>query len=137
MGAQSIMTGNANIVVVGGSESMSNTPFYLPKFRSGNKYGHAEVIDGIVRDGLQDPYTSLMMGDCAEICAEEYSINREDQDRYAEQSYVRAIEAFAKEKFKHEIIPISISVSKEGPRKVVLQDENLSNVRKRYHLELV
>ncbi len=77
LGAQAILTNTADIVVAGGMESMSNTPYYLPKARYGYKFGNSEIIDGVVRDGLQDAYKSCMMGDFAEITAKQYNITRE------------------------------------------------------------
>jgi acetyl-CoA C-acetyltransferase len=92
-GSQAIQTGNAHIIVVGGMESMSQTPYYLPKYRTGVKMGHQQLIDGIIVDGLWDPYHQFLMGDAAELCAKNYGISREEQDEYAILSYKRAIEA--------------------------------------------
>lgn len=106
--AQSIMLGDQDVVVAGGMESMSNAPFYVEKARWGIKYGNQTLIDGIVRDGLQDPYNGDMMGVCGEVCADKYSFTREDQDNYAIDSYKRAKEATEKGYFKDEIAPVSI-----------------------------
>ena len=78
LGAQSIALGTNNVVVVGGSESMSNTPYYVPKMRTGAKYGHSEILDGIMKDGLMDVYNQCLMGDAAEVCAESHGFNRDD-----------------------------------------------------------
>jgi acetyl-CoA C-acetyltransferase len=78
-GASSIILGNNDIVVVGGMENMSQTPYYAPKQRFGSKYGHQELLDGIVKDGLTDAYKQILMGDAAELIAEEMNISREDQ----------------------------------------------------------
>mmetsp|Transcript_34395 Transcript_34395/g.83195 ORF Transcript_34395/g.83195 Transcript_34395/m.83195 type:complete len:407 (+) Transcript_34395:66-1286(+) len=103
--------GSPIAMLAGGMESMSNTPHYLPTSRSGTALGHAKLIDGIIHDGLWDPYDNVHMGTCAEKCATEYSISREDQDRYAIESYKRAREAMNLGVFDDEIVPV------EGPKK--------------------
>lgn len=113
LGAQSIQLGDNHIVVVGGMESMSNAPHYLPSGRTGIRYGNGEILDAIVRDGLQDPYKKYMMGNAGEVCAQHYSFSREDQDAYAIASYKRAQEAYANGYFKDEIVPVVIA-SKKG-----------------------
>ena len=95
-GIQSILLGDADLVVTGGMESMSNTPFYLDKARFGYKLGNGALVDGILRDGLWDVYNDFHMGNAAELCAEECNISREQQDEYTVQSYQRAAEATAK-----------------------------------------
>lgn len=107
LGAQSILLGDNDIVVAGGMESMSNIPYYLDKARNGYRLGHGAVIDGILRDGLWDPYKDFHMGNAAEICATEYKISREDQDAYAIQSYKRSAEAWEKGYFAQEIVPVT------------------------------
>ena len=113
LGAQSIQLGDNDVVVVGGMESMSNAPHYLPTGRTGIRYGNGEILDAIVRDGLQDPYKKYMMGNAGEVCAKHYSFSREDQDAYAISSYKRAQEAYANGYFKDEIVPVVIA-SKKG-----------------------
>ncbi|MFN8266612.1 MAG: acetyl-CoA C-acyltransferase [Chitinophagales bacterium] len=113
LGAQSIQLGDNQVVVVGGMESMSNAPHYLPSGRTGIRYGNGEILDAIVRDGLQDPYKKYMMGNAGEVCAQHYSFSREDQDAYAIASYKRAQEAYANGYFKDEIVPVVIA-SKKG-----------------------
>lgn len=98
-------------ILAGGMESMSNVPHYLPSSRSGTSLGHAKLIDGIIHDGLWDPYDNVHMGTCAEKCAVEYGISREDQDNYAVESYRRAREAMELGIFDDEIAPV------EGPKK--------------------
>ncbi|MGX5817325.1 acetyl-CoA C-acyltransferase [Chitinophaga lutea] len=109
LGAQSILLGDNDVVVAGGMESMSNIPYYLDKARSGYRLGHGAVIDGILRDGLWDPYKDFHMGNAAEICAADYKITREDQDKYAAQSYRRAAEARDKGYFADEIVPVTVA----------------------------
>src|SRR4051812_41644320 len=89
-GAQSIMLGDADVVVAGGMENMSAVPFYAPALRWGNKYGNAQLIDGLAKDGLTDVYKDYAMGNAAELCARECNISREAQDEYAIESYKRS-----------------------------------------------
>lgn len=112
LGAHSIMLGDNHIVVVGGMESMSNAPHYLPSGRTGIRYGNGEILDAISRDGLQDPYKKYMMGNAGEVCAKHYSFTREDQDAYAIASYKRAQDAYANGYFKDEIVPVVIASRK-------------------------
>ncbi|MCB0508533.1 MAG: acetyl-CoA C-acyltransferase [Chitinophagales bacterium] len=122
LGAQSIMLGDNNIVVVGGMESMSNAPHYLPSGRNGIKYGNGEILDAISRDGLQDPYKKYMMGNAGEVCARHYSFTREDQDAYAITSYKRAQDAYANNYFKDEIVPVTIR-SRKGDITIAEDEE--------------
>lgn len=127
IGAQSIMLGHNDIVVTGGTESMSNIPFYIPKARWGYKYGGGEIVDGLEKDGLKDAYGHMAMGVCADATAVKYGISREEQDAFAIQSYQRAAESTASGKFKREIIPVAIPQRKGDP--VMLdEDEEFRNV---------
>ena len=108
LGAQSIMLGDNYIVVAGGMENMSAVPYYLDKARNGYRLGHAQMIDGLVKDGLWDVYQDYHMGNAAELCATECKISREEQDAYAIESYKRSQAAWAKGLFKDEIAPVSI-----------------------------
>ncbi len=128
LAAQSIALGDNDIVVAGGMESMSNTPHYLPKGRTGLRYGNGEILDGIVRDGLQDPYDGSMMGACGEVCASGKNISRAEQDDYAFQSYERARAAYEKGYFNDEIVPVEIPQRKGDPV-VVSRDEEVDNKR--------
>ncbi|CAO3595028.1 unnamed protein product [Absidia cylindrospora] len=128
MGAQSIMLGNAEVIVAGGMESMSNTPYYLPKQRFGSTYGNAEVVDGIVKDGLTDVYNNYLMGIAAEECAETHSITRDDQDNYAVNSYKKAQAAFAAGHYKEEIVPVTVSGGRGKPDRVVEQDDEVAKL---------
>lgn len=125
LGAQSIMLGDHDIVVAGGMESMSNVPYYLDKARGGYKYGHGSVIDGIVRDGLWDPYNDYAMGNAGDLCAATYKLLREDQDNYAIQSYKRAAAATEKGYFKNEIVPVEVPGKQIT---VVTEDEDYKKV---------
>ncbi|KAL7315704.1 erg10, acetyl-CoA C-acetyltransferase [Mucor circinelloides] len=128
MAAQSIMLGNAEVIVAGGMESMSNTPYYLPKQRFGSTYGNTEVVDGIVKDGLTDVYNNYLMGVAAEECATEYEISREQQDDYAIESYKRAQAAFAAGHYKEEIVPVTVSGGRGKPDRVVEQDDEVAKL---------
>jgi acetyl-CoA C-acetyltransferase len=126
LGAQSIMLGDNDIVVAGGMESMSNTPYYLPGSRSGYRLGHNQVVDGIIKDGLWDVYNDYHMGNAAELCASECNISREDQDTFSIESYKRATAATESGKFSVEIVPVEI-VSRKGTV-VVSEDEDIRKV---------
>ena len=127
MGFDQIRLGDAEVVAAGGMESMSNVPYYLPKQRFGNKYGHVEAQDGIIRDGLWDVYNEYMMGDAAEHCAQECAIGRESQDQYAISSYKRALEAHEKDLFQDELIKIHVK-SRRGKTIEITRDEELDRV---------
>ncbi len=105
-GAMSIELGINNLVAAGGMENMSQIPHYIPNSRLGTKYGNINMIDGIMRDGLQDPFNNDLMGVCGELCAEKYAISREAQDEYAIRSYNLAIESVKNGVFKNEIAPV-------------------------------
>jgi acetyl-CoA C-acetyltransferase len=108
LGAQSIMNGDNDIVVAGGMESMSNIPYYLDKARSGLRLGHGQITDGIIKDGLWDPYSNYHMGEAGELCSKEYGITREDQDAYAKESYSRTIAAYEAGDFNDELVAVQI-----------------------------
>src|SRR5687768_8943235 len=126
-GAQSIALGQAEIIVTGGMESMSNVPFYVPTARWGNKYGNTELIDGLVKDGLTDVYSQTAMGVSADKTAEKYNISREMQDEFAIDSYKRAQKATKGGRFKEEIVPIEM-MQRKGPAVVIDQDEECFKV---------
>jgi acetyl-CoA C-acetyltransferase len=110
--AQSIQLGETKIAIAGGMENMSQAPYYLDAARTGYRYGNGTVIDGMIRDGLWDPYKNIHMGNCAEICAREHKITREQQDQFATESYRRAQVAIKDGKFKSEIVPVIIKTRK-------------------------
>ena len=126
-GAQSIMLGDADVVVAGGMESMSNVPFYSDSLRWGNKYGNATLIDGLAKDGLTDVYHNYAMGNAADMCAKECNISREDQDNFAIESYKRSAAAWAAGKFNDEIVPVEI-VGRKGDVVVFKEDEEYKSV---------
>jgi acetyl-CoA C-acetyltransferase len=108
LGAQSILLGENDIVVAGGMESMSNIPYYLDKARNGYRMGNGQIIDGMIKDGLWDPYNDYHMGIAGELCSTEYKITREDQDNFAKESYTRAAKASEQGWFKNEIVPVEV-----------------------------
>ena len=126
--AQSIMLGDADIVIAGGMESMSNVPFYTENMRWGNKYGNVQMIDGLAKDGLTDVYDGKAMGNAAEFCATSCGISREDQDAFAIESYKRSQAATNEGRFKNEIIPVSIPQRKGDPI-IFSKDEEPFNVK--------
>ena len=126
-GAQSIALGQADIIVAGGMESMSNAPFYVPAARWGNKYGHTELVDGLLKDGLTDVYSQTAMGVSADKTAEKYNISREAQDAFAIDSYKRSQQSTKNGNFKNEIVPVEIP-QRKGPAVVVEQDEECFRV---------
>src|ERR1700712_829168 len=109
LGAQTIITGNASVVVAGGTESMSNTPHYLPNMRVGAKFGDQTLVDGLLKDGLTDAYKKEHMGLQGEECADDHGFNRESQDDYCIRSYKKAIAATEAGLFKEEITPVQVS----------------------------
>jgi len=127
-GAQAIMLGDADVVVAGGMESMSNVPFYSPNMRWGNKYGNVTMIDGLSKDGLTDVYHNYPMGNAAELCASECNISRESQDEFAIESYKRSQNSVNSGKFENEIIPVEIPQRKGDPI-VFSKDEEPFNVK--------
>jgi len=128
LGAQSIMLGHNDIVVAGGMENMSQVPHYLPGSRNGYKYGSITMVDGLQYDGLTDVYSGTMMGNCAELCASEHKISREEQDAFAIESYQRSAKAWAEGKFAAEVVPVEIP-QKGGEPKLISEDEEYRNVR--------
>jgi len=126
-GAQAIMLGQADVVVCGGMESMSNIPYYIPKARFGYKYGNGELVDGLDKDGLQDVYQRKAMGVFADATAAKYDISREAQDAFAINSYKKSAAATASGHFKNEIVPVSIP-QKKGDVLLLTEDEEFKNV---------
>ncbi len=127
LAAQSIMLGDNEVVLAGGMESMSNAPHYLPTGRTGIKYGNGQIVDAIVRDGLQDPYSGDMMGVCGEVCADGKNISKEEQDAYALASYERAREAYEKGYFNDELVNVEITNPKGNI--IISKDEEVENSR--------
>ncbi|MFN6037477.1 MAG: acetyl-CoA C-acyltransferase, partial [Bacteroidota bacterium] len=126
--AQGIKLGDANVVVAGGMENMSQVPYYLDQARNGYRLGNGTIIDGLVKDGLTDVYHQNHMGNSAELCAKDLKISREDQDAYAIQSYKRSAEAWANGKFADEVVPVEVP-QKKGDALKITQDEEYKLVK--------
>ncbi len=127
MAAQAIAAGDAEIVIAGGMESMSNIPHYV-HMRNGVKFGPATLIDGMQKDGLVDAYDQNAMGTCADLCATEYNFSREDQDAFAVQSYERSAKAWSEGKFKDEVVPVEVP-QRRGDAIIISEDEEFKNVK--------
>jgi acetyl-CoA C-acetyltransferase len=127
LAAQAIMVGDADVVIAGGMENMSQIPFYLKNARSGFKMGDQKLVDGMLGDGLVDAYDNIHMGNIAELCAEEYNITREAQDDFAVESYKRALKAIDEKVFEDEIIPIEVP-GRKGAVTVISEDEEPGKV---------
>lgn len=123
---QAILAGDADIIIAGGQESMTNTPYILPKARNGYRLGHGDILDMIVLDGLWDVYNQIHMGSCAEVCAKDFKFSREELDEFAINSYKRAINATLTGRFKDEIIPVKV-LGKKGET-IVDKDEEPERV---------
>src|SRR5436190_12882720 len=121
-GAKTIMLGDADLVVAGGMESMSNVPYYLTKARTGYRMGDDKVVDGMIFDGLWDPYNDFHMGNAGEMCAKEYGLSREAQDAFAAESYRRALAAIQSGAFSTEIVAVPVPQRKGDPL-LVSEDE--------------
>ncbi|CAM3514704.1 acetyl-CoA C-acyltransferase [Flavobacterium gelidilacus] len=126
-GAQAIMAGDAEVVVAGGMENMSLIPHYV-HMRNGVKFGPTTLVDGMQRDGLVDAYDNQAMGTCADLCASEYKISREEQDNYAIQSYERSAKAWEAGNFDSEIVPVEVP-QRRGDALIVSKDEEYTNVK--------
>ena len=128
IGAQSIMSGHNEIVLAGGMENMSQVPHYMINSRSGYKLGNGKLVDGLIVDGLTDVYNNTHMGNCAEICAKEMNISREEQDNFAIESYKKSANAWKNGKFKNEVCGIEVKQRKGDPLKIN-EDEEFKNVK--------
>ena len=126
-GAQAIALGDAEIVVAGGMENMSMIPHYL-HLRKGQKFGPTQMVDGLQRDGLVDAYDQNAMGVCADLCATEHNISREEQDDFTKESYKRSAEAWKAGKFDDEVVQVEIPQRKGDP-KIMKEDEEFKNIK--------
>jgi acetyl-CoA C-acetyltransferase len=123
---QEILLGDAEVVVAGGMESMSRTPYYVENARYGYRFGDGKLIDGIGKDGLMNVYDQKAMGVCADLCATDNKISREEQDAFAIESYTRSAKAWKEGKFKDEVVPVTVKGRKGDT--VVSEDEEYTNV---------
>ncbi|MBP6460132.1 MAG: thiolase family protein [Crocinitomicaceae bacterium] len=126
LGVQSILAGDNHLVLAGGMENMSQTPHYIDG-RNGMKFGNITMLDGITKDGLLDVYSKVPMGNCAELCAKEYEVTREDQDAFAVDSYKKSAEAWKNGYFANEVVPVSVP-QRKGDALLVGEDEEYKNV---------
>lgn len=122
-GARALALGDANVVIAGGQESMTNAPYYLTKAREGYRMGNGQVIDGMIHDGLWDPYGNVHMGNCGELCAKEHGFSRDAQDDFARESYRRAVAAQKEGLFAREIEAVMIPQRKGDPVAFVTDEE--------------
>jgi acetyl-CoA C-acetyltransferase len=116
LAAQAIRAGDADVIVAGGMESMSNAPYYLPKARTGYRLGNGELIDGVVNDGLWDSFKNFHMGSAAELIARKFHVTREDQDKFSVESHQKAVKAQAEGAFRDEIVPVMVAQKKGEPK---------------------
>src|SRR5207244_13420824 len=123
LGAQAIQTGNGDIVVAGGMESMTNAPYLLPQARKGYRLGNAQIIDSMVHDGLWDIYNNYHMGITGEHVAEKYGITREEQDDFAVNSHRKAVAATKECTFKAKIIPVELPARKKGEVPIIFDKD--------------
>jgi len=128
LAAQTIKAGDNDIVIAGGMENMSAVPHYLDKGRNGQKLGDMKLIDGLIKDGLTDVYNKVHMGNCAEICAKDMNITREEQDAFAIESYTRSAKSWEEGRFNNEIVPVSVP-QRRGEDLIVSEDEEYKNVK--------
>lgn len=127
LAAQAIMVGDAEVVIAGGMENMSQMPFYLTNIRNGYKLGNQNLDDAMLKDGLMDAYDNVHMGTFAELCASEYNITKDDQNNFAIESYKRALKSIAENKFENEIIPVEVP-GRKGDVTLVTTDEEPGKV---------
>ena len=116
LAAQAIRAGDADVIVAGGMESMSNAPYFLPKARTGYRLGNGELVDGVVHDGLWDSFKNFHMGSAAELIAKKYNVTREDQDKFSVESHQKAVKAQSEGAFKDEIVPVMVPQKKGDPK---------------------
>ncbi|MBT5699273.1 MAG: acetyl-CoA C-acyltransferase [Flavobacteriales bacterium] len=128
LATQTIKAGDNDIVIAGGMENMSAVPHYLDKGRNGQKLGDMKLIDGLIKDGLTDVYNKVHMGNCAEICAKDMNITREEQDAFAIESYTRSAKSWEEGRFNNEIVPVSVP-QRRGEDLIVSEDEEYKNVK--------
>src|SRR5436305_6738903 len=123
LAAQAIQTGNSELVVAGGMESMTNAPYLLPQARKGYRLGNSQIVDSVVNDGLWDVYNNYHMGMTAENVAEKYNISRDQQDEFAVSSHRKAIAAWNECRFKSQIVPVELPAKKKGDAPVLFEKD--------------
>ena len=128
LSAQTIKSGDNDIVIAGGMENMSSVPHYFDKGRIGQKLGDMKLVDGMVKDGLTDVYNKVHMGNCAEVCAKEMNISRNEQDNYAIESYNRSTKSWNEGNFNNEIVSVNVP-QRRGNDLIISEDEEYKNVK--------
>jgi acetyl-CoA C-acetyltransferase len=128
-GAQAIQLGDAEIVITGGMENMSQIPYYLPKARTGYGYGNGEIVDGLAKDGLTDVYDQIAMGVCGDRTAAKYAISRQEQDDFAILSYQRSAASTDNGSFSNELVSVEVPSPKGGESIFVTEDEEFRRVK--------
>ena len=123
LATQAVALGDADIIIAGGMESMSNVPYLLEKARSGYRMGHGQLVDGMIKDGLWDVYNDFHMGNAAELCAKECSVPRNAQDEFSVRSYKRALDAQKNGHFRDEIVPVQVPQKSTEPNSVTEDEE--------------
>jgi acetyl-CoA C-acetyltransferase len=123
LAAQAIQTGNAEIVVAGGMESMTNAPYMLPQARKGYRLGNSQIIDSVVNDGLWDIYNNYHMGMTGELVADKYKVTREQQDEFATNSHRKAVQAWKECRFSGQIVPVEVPAKKKGEAPTLFQKD--------------
>src|SRR5436305_14909264 len=123
LAAQAVQTGNSDIVVAGGMESMTNAPYLLPQARKGYRLGNAQIIDSMVQDGLWDVYNNYHMGNTGENVAGKYGITREEQDQFALNSHRKAVSAIKECRFKAQVVPVELPAKKKGAAPVIFDTD--------------
>jgi acetyl-CoA C-acetyltransferase len=116
LASQAIRAGDADVIVAGGMESMSNAPYFLKQARTGYRLGNGELTDGVIHDGLWDSFNNFHMGSAAELIAKKYGVTREDQDRFSVESHQRAVKAWGEEAFQAEVVPVLVPQRKGDPK---------------------
>src|SRR5437660_11037866 len=124
LGAQAIQTGNSEIVVAGGMESMTNAPYLLPQARKGYRLGNSQIVDSMVNDGLWDVYNNYHMGITGENVAEKYGISRQEQDEFALNSHAKALRAWKECRFKSQVMSVELPTGKKGDPPVVFGQDD-------------
>ncbi|HET9000897.1 MAG TPA: acetyl-CoA C-acyltransferase [bacterium] len=123
LGAQAVIAGDADVIVAGGMENMSASPYLLDRARAGYRLGHGSLVDSMIKDGLWDVYNDMHMGSCCELLVREHRISREEQDAFARRSYTRALAAIESGHFRREVVPVNVGGDRGAPQMVVEDEE--------------
>jgi acetyl-CoA C-acetyltransferase len=130
LASRAVALGDAEVVLAGGMESMSNTPYLLERARTGYRMGNSEIVDSMIKDGLLDVYKQIHMGECAELCAKKYNFSRQEQDEFSIKSYEKALKAQKEGFFRDEIIPVEVQQKKETVRVEIDEEPGRADLKK-------